>query len=95
MAVPAKDITISGKTYRIGQLTVPQARDMSEIGHQPDFNLRVIAMAMNNASADEPYTAERLSSELPMQTALELFMGVLEFSGMPVSPVLSRDGYES
>jgi hypothetical protein len=89
--VPTKNITINEKTYRFGELTVKQTRDLSSISHKADFNLYIIATALNNGSVDgEPYTAEQLRRELSIQASLELFTATLEFSGMPVNEALRK-----
>ncbi|MBV9762097.1 MAG: hypothetical protein JO340_16150 [Acidobacteriaceae bacterium] len=88
MPVPTKEVTITGstKTYRIGQLTAIQGRDLVSLSHHRDFNLYVIARAMNNACPDgDPYTAEGLRNELSITASVELFIESLDFSGMPVS----------
>jgi hypothetical protein len=93
--VPTKNITINEKAYKLGELTVKQARDLSSIAHSPDFNLHIIAMSMNNGCASgEPYTAKQLRSELSIEASVTLFMAVLEHSGMPVSEAMRKAAEE-
>ena len=83
-------VTLSdGGEYRFAALTYRQCRSLIfENSSDPlTFAFQIIAAAMNNASPDEPYNSERLRAELSIQTFVELYTAVLEFTGIDTKAI--------
>lgn len=72
--IETKTVTLpDGTAYRFGSLTFRQYRNLL-LDHNADplvFPFQIIAAAMNNVCPDEPYSVERLRSELSIQTFFE------------------------
>jgi hypothetical protein len=88
--IETKAVTLSdGAEYRFASLSYRQCRTLIfENSSDPlMFPFEVIAAAMNNASLDEPYHAEGLRAELTLETFLELYAAVLEFTGIDTKAI--------
>jgi hypothetical protein len=88
--IETKTVTLSdGAEYRFGSLTYRQYRNLilENSGDPLVFPFQIIAAALNNVCANEPYNPERLRAELSIQTFVELYTAVLEFTGIDTKAI--------